>query len=142
MRKNSFILHLLLFIGIEIVFVFLLFRELPETNLMTLIGVLHTSYRAVLVLAGRIREKRATKRRHKFSATYLPILYHVFIHVYATLFAVQQQVNELHHEHELQRIVAGSLLLGVLIFWGEWLLHKKYHCDHHHHKVHKYCKEA
>jgi hypothetical protein len=48
---SRFGLHLLVFIIIEVIFVLILFRELPETNLITLIGILHTSYWLILLFA-------------------------------------------------------------------------------------------
>ncbi len=48
---SRFGLHLLVFILIEVIFVLILFRELPETNLITLIGLLHTSYWLILLFA-------------------------------------------------------------------------------------------
>ena len=48
---SRFGLHLLVFILIEVIFVLILFRELPETNLITLIGILHTSYWMILLFA-------------------------------------------------------------------------------------------
>lgn len=92
---------------IEIIFVLLLFRELPETNLITLIGILHTSYWIVLLLAGWLREY-LHKVRQKFLATYLPVLYHLVTHLYAGRAAVEmhaEEVGELHTEHELPWIV-------------------------------------
>jgi hypothetical protein len=50
-KLKSFLLHLGLFALIEIIFVLIVFREFPQTNLLTLIGVLHTSYRGVILLA-------------------------------------------------------------------------------------------
>jgi len=104
-KTIAFFLHLGLFVVVEMVFVFLLFREFPETNLLTLIGVLHTSYRLILLVAWWMREKRATKVRHKFLATYLPIVYHVGIHIYAGIFAVQEHANQFYQEHEFVRII-------------------------------------
>jgi hypothetical protein len=31
------------------------------------------------------------------------------------------------------------LLFGVLIYIGEYLLHRKFHCDTHHHIAHEQC---
>ncbi len=145
MKKSfhNFWRHLLVFMLIEIIFVLLLFRELPETNLITLIGVLHTSYWVILLLAGWLREY-LHKVRQKFLATYLPVLYHLVTHLYAGRAAVEmhaEEVGELHAEHELPWMIGGALLLGILIFAGEWMLHRKLHCDTHHQKAHAHCHD-
>ena len=99
---SRFGLHLLVFITIEIIFVLILFRELPETNLITLIGILHTSYWIILLWAGRLRERMHTARQ-KALCTYLPVLYHLFIHLYAGRAAIEMHHEEAgHHDaHEL-----------------------------------------
>jgi hypothetical protein len=126
------------------VFVLLLFRELPETNLITLIGLLHTSYRAVLLVAGWLRSY-LHRVWQKFLATYIPILYHLFTHLYAGWMAVsmqQEKVGEIHDAHELPWMIGGALLLGVLIFVGEWMLHRNMHCATHHQKAHQHCHDG
>jgi len=90
---KQFLLHLGLFAVIEIIFVLIIFREFPQTNLLTLIGVLHTSYRGVVVLAGWLREKYAHFVRQKFLCTYLPVLYHVIIHVYVGIETVHEMTE-------------------------------------------------
>lgn len=82
---------------------FLLFRELPETNLITLIGVLHTSYRAVLLFAGWLREYLHHVWQ-KFLATYLPVMYHLFIHLYAGRAAIEMHEDEVGHIHTEQEL--------------------------------------
>lgn len=146
MKKNIhyFGLHLLSFVVIEIIFVFLLFRELPETNLITLIGILHTSYWAVLLFAWWVREY-LHQVWQKFLATYVPVLYHLFVHLYAGRAAVsmhEAEVGELHSEHDLPWMIGGAVLLGLLIFAGEYVLHRKLHCDTHHTKAHQHCHDG
>ena len=140
---SRFGLHLLVFIIIEVIFVLILFRELPETNLITLIGILHTSYWLILIFAWRLREKMYNVRK-KALCSYLPVLYHLFIHLYAGRAAIEmhhEEVGHVHDEHELVRMIAWAVLLWVLIFVGEYLLHRKLHCDSHHEKAHKHCHD-
>lgn len=140
---KNFGTHLLVFIGIEVLFVILLFRELPETNLITLIGVLHTSYWIILLFAWRLRERMHSVRQ-KALCTFLPVIYHVFIHLYAWRAALEmhhEKAGHAHDEHELGRMIAGAVLLWVLIFVGEYLLHRKLHCDSHHDKTHQHCHD-
>ncbi len=90
---SRFGLHLTVFVLIEVIFVLLLFRELPETNLITLIGILHTSYWIMLLFAGWLREKSHFVRQ-KACCTYVPVLYHLFIHLYAGRIAIEMHHNE------------------------------------------------
>lgn len=145
MKKNlsHFWLHLLVFIGIETLFVFVLFRELPETNLITLIGLLHTSYWLILLFAWWLRE-RMHNVWQKALCTFLPVVYHLFTHLYAGWIAIEMQHAaqwNSHDEHELGWIIAGACFLWILIFIGEYLLHRKIHCDSHHAKTHAHCHD-
>jgi len=140
---SRFGLHLLVFIVIEVIFVLILFRELPETNLITLIGVLHTSYWIILLLAWRLRERMKIVRQ-KALCTFLPLAYHLFIHLYAGRAAIEMHHEEtwIHHdEHDIVWMIAGAMLLWILIFIGEYLLHRKIHCDSHHSTANKYCHD-
>lgn len=42
-------------------------------------------------------------------------------------------------EHSILWMVIATIALGILIFIGEWLLHKKEHCDVCHSETHKHC---
>lgn len=140
-----FLSHLSLFVLIEIIFVLIIFREFPETNLLTLIGVLHTSYRGVILLAWWLREKYAHRVRQRFLCTYVPVLYHVIIHVYAgieTVHEMTEHVEEHHHdEHSVTWLLVGTIAAWVLIALGEYRLHRTAHCDTHHAKLHAHCHD-
>jgi len=131
----SLLKHILVFIVIEIIFVLILFKEFPETNLLSLIGILHTSYRWVLILFARLRQV-VTLVRQKFTCTYVPILYHVGIHVYIWRATLE---THNHDEHSLMWIIAGAIWLWVLIAAGEWYLHRALHCQTHHSHTHYHC---
>lgn len=133
---QSFLKHLWIFLIIEIIFVLLLFRELPETSLYTLIGILHLSYRLILVIAGRVRN-RVTRIWQKFICTYLPIIYHLAVHLYVGWAAVEAHGDE----HNLTWLIVWALLLWGLIWGGEWYLHRALHCQTHHVSAHKHCQD-
>ena len=141
---KSFFSHLALFALIEIIFVLIIFREFPETSLFTLIGLLHTSYRWIVLLAWRLREKYTHLVRQKFLCTYLPVLYHVVIHIYIgiqTVHEMSEYSGEHHDAHSMPWLIVGTLSAGVLIALGEYWLHRTRHCDTHHISAHKHCHD-
>lgn len=137
-NRKSFLQHLLFFVIIEVIFVIVLFRELPETNRFTLIGVLHTSYWWILLVAWWIREK-VHKVRQKFLCSYIPLLYHVFVHVWVSVAALEELSH--HDEHSLPRLISWWVLLGWLIWLWEWRLHRSVHCETHHQTAHAHCHD-
>ena len=136
---TNFLKHLWLFLLVEIIFVFLVFREFPPFNLLTLTGILHTSYRAIILWAWILREYFHTVWK-KFLATYIPLVYHVFIHLYVGFETVEQLGKE--HENESISIIIATILVGALIAYGEYRLHRKDHCDTHHLRTHKHCHDT
>jgi len=96
-NRTSFLLHLLLFVAVEVIFVFILFRELPETNLLSAIGIGHISYWLIILFAGAIRE-HLHHVRQRFLATYLPIVYHVVVHLWIGVETIH--AGEIHREGE------------------------------------------
>jgi len=132
--------HLLLFVGLELVFVFLLFREFPGFWLWSALGVGHTTYRLVVVIAWLLRE-RLTYVWQRFLATYLPLLFHFVIHLWVGVETLEFAHEHIHQAEDLWLIV-WIIGLGVLIFVWEYLLHRTSHCDHHHWRVHKDCDRA
>lgn len=74
-------LHILLFVLIEILFVFAVLHEFPEVSLFEKLGIVHISYWIILIGAGFWREK-LQKYWQKFLATYLPVVYHMLGHIY------------------------------------------------------------
>lgn len=142
---KNFVYHLGLFALIEIIFVLIIFREFPETNLLTLIGILHTSYWGVILLAWWLREKYAHHVWQKFFCTYVPVVYHVFIHIYAGIETVHQMtehVGEHHDEHSMTWLIVGTVSAWVLIALGEYRLHRTTHCETHHISAHKHCHDG
>lgn len=142
---KNFIYHLGIFALVEIIFVLIIFREFPETNLLTLIGVLHTSYRWVILLAWWLREKYAHRVRQKFLCTYLPVLYHVIIHIYAWVITVEEMsehIGEHHDEHSMTWLIVGTVSAWILIALWEYRLHRTRHCDTHHISAHTHCHDG
>ena len=130
--------HLLLFVAIEILFVFVVLHEFPEVSLFEKMGIVHISYWIILLLAGVRREQLHTYRK-RFLATFVPVVYHMIGHIYVGYATIESVENNTHNEHSLAWIVVATIALGVLIFVGERLLHRKLHCDHCHQSVHKHC---
>lgn len=133
--------HMLVFIIIEILFVFAVLHEFPEVSLFEKLGIVHISYWLILIAAGFWREK-LQKYRQKFLATYLPVVYHMLGHIYIWYATIESVEAHSHwDEHSLLWIVLATISLGVLIFVGEWLLHRKTHCDHCHQDAHAHCED-
>jgi len=139
---RSFVYHLSLFIIIEILFVLIIFRELPTTNLLSLIWILHTSYRLAILLAWWLREQYTRRVWQKFLCTYLPVLYHVFIHVYISIVTLHEMTDEHHDEHSMTWLIVGTVSVWVLIALGEYWLHRTTHCETHHISAHKHCHDG
>lgn len=140
MFKNwkSFALHVLLFVVVEVLFVVILFREFPETHLLSIVGIAHASYWLVVVVAWLVREQ-VRHIRQRFLATYIPIVYHVVVHLRVGAEVIH--AGEEHRAGEDIWIIIWALVAWVVILWGEILLHRKYHCDTHHTIAHKHCEE-
>jgi hypothetical protein len=142
MKKKLFSLisHLLVFIAIEILFVLAVLHEFPEIGLFEKIGIVHTSYWGLLIIAGLRREK-LHKYRQKFLATYIPVVYHIAGHIYVGMITVETMDEHAHDEHSTIWMIIATIVLGIFIFVGERLLHRKYHCDTCHVEAHKHCHE-
>jgi len=138
MKKKliSRISHLLLFIVIELLFVFLILRELPSVSLFSLIWIVHLVYRASIILAGIVRES-LHKLRQKIIASYFPILLHVAGHILVIFKTVEHVHEHSHEKHNIIWLIVTTISVGALIVLWEWLLHRKIHCDHCHHKFHE-----
>lgn len=130
--------HFVAFIWIEVIFVVVLFRELPETNFISLLWVLHASYWCVILLFGWIREF-AHRVRQKFLCTYIPLLYHVAVHIFASYIALEKFWH--HEEHNIYWLISWWLLLWGLIWLWEWRLHRSIHCETHHKSAHTHCHD-
>lgn len=136
-QLKSFFQHLILFVLIEVLFIFILFRELPETNILSAIGIWHSIYWVVLLLAAFWREK-THKVWQRFLATYTPVVAHLVMHLW--VWVITLETYDIHaHEEEGGWLILWVIMLGVLIYRGEWLLHRNIHCETHHHKAHSHC---
>lgn len=133
--------HILLFVLIEILFVFVVLHEFPEVGLFEKIGVVHISYWILVIGAGFWREK-LHKYWQKFLATYLPVVYHMAGHIYVGYVTIQSvEAHTPGTEHNLWWLIWATVSLWILIFVGEWLLHRKTHSDHCHQDVHAHCED-
>lgn len=140
--KNYF-WHLWVFILVEILFVLVIFRHFPTPSLLTLVGVLHLIYRWMVLVAWRLRETYAHLVRQKFLCTYVPIVYHVLMHLYVGWATIDHMTDHLHeHDHEMEWIIIGTVIAWVLIALGEYWLHRTMHCTTHHTKAHAHCHDG
>lgn len=129
-------MHLWLFLLVEIVFVVIIFREFPPFNLLTLAGILHTSYWIVVLIAWLIRNS-IQELWKKIVITYFPIVFHVVIHIYMWIISIEDMHEHgIRHENELLRIVIGSLVAWFIIWFWEYLLHQKEKLEDHHRLYH------
>jgi hypothetical protein len=113
-QLKSYTFHLLLFVAIEIIFVFVLFREIPETNIFSAIGIGHTLYRIILLIAGFVRE-RSKRVWQRFLATYMPVVAHLVIHFWVGVETLHAHEGE-HHDETIW-LLLGVIAVGVLIYW-------------------------
>lgn len=104
---KNFAQHLGIFLVVEIIFVFIIFREFPSVSLLTMTGLLHLSYWIIVIVAGVIRERYAHRVWQKFLCTYLPLIYHVLIHIYMGMetIHVMEETGHHHDEHSLTWII-------------------------------------
>lgn len=138
-KAQSFFSHLLLFMVVEIIFIFLLFHEFPHIDVFSALGIGHVVYRATVLIAGTLRVRLQSVRK-RFLADYLPVVVHFAVHVGAGVIAFEAHADEAWHEpHNTMRILIGMMGLGILIYRWELLLHRKYHCDTHHTHAHQDC---
>ena len=95
-------------------------------------------------MAWWLREKYAHRVWQKFLCTYLPVLYHVIIHIYAgieTVHEMTEHAGEHHDEHSMTWLIVGTASAWILIAFGEYRLHRTTHCETHHVSAHKHCHD-
>lgn len=140
MKINSFLKHLLIFICIEIVFVFLIFREWPETNIFTVTGIGHLIYWVIVIGAWILREKTIHVWQ-KFLCTYVPIVAHLVLHIYIGAEILHAHGDgEVHHDEEVWLYI-WVVVAGILIYLWETWLHRTNHCATHHQDAHTRCHD-
>jgi len=141
---KDFLLHLLFFALVEVIFALIIFREIPSGNAFTLMGLLHVSFWAIIFIAWWLREKYAHRVWQKFLCTYLPVLYHVIIHVYVGMITVHEMTEhagEHHDEHSMTWLIVGTISAWVLIAFWEYRLHRTTHCETYHISAHAHCHD-
>lgn len=137
-RLISSLLHILLFVLVEIAFVFIILREFPEISFFEELWIIHLSYWFLIFVAWYLRES-INNYKARFLATYVPVVFHIIWHIYLWEEALHQ-VESHAHTSEFW-LVVSTIILWIFIFAWEYLLHKRYHCESHHAKAHKHCKE-
>ena len=127
--------HLLLYVVIEVFFVLLIFHEIPHIDILSSIGLWHLSYWFVMIFFGVVR-KYVHHVWQRFVATYFPLLFHVVVHLWIGAELIESYQR---NDGSILWIIFSVIILGILIYIGELLLHRKYHCDSHHGSLHKDC---
>lgn len=144
MKKNIFT-YLLLFIVIEALLIFIVFREIPHVSLFTTMWILHILFFTSIVICWFFRLK-ATKIRTKFIFTYLPLIFHLINHIIISfwIFYIFNDIiyNHSHDNNEIIWMILSVIFIWIFIFIWEYLIHKKTHCETHHNKVHKKCHDS
>ncbi len=143
MKKNriiSSLLHVLLFVIVEILFVFLILNEFPEVSFFEELWVIHLIYWISIFVAWFLRE-HIKSYIVKFYMTYIPVVFHIAGHLYIWEKTIEQIENQTRIHTSDFWLIISTICLWIFIFIWEYLLHKKYHCEHSHAKVHKHCKE-
>lgn len=134
----SSFLHILVFVIIEISFVFVILHEFPEVSFFEDLWIIHLSYWLFIFIAWYIRES-INNYKVRFFATYSPVVFHIVWHLYLWEETIKH-IEVQSHTTEIW-LVISTIVLWIFIFIWEYLLHKRYHCEHHHAKTHKHCKE-
>ena len=133
--------HIALFFVVEVIFMLLIFHELPSVNVVTLIGIGHLIYWLLIPFFWWLRE-RYHHVWQKFLATYTPIVLHMALHIIVTLEIFHEHTDvgaEHSHEHSLRWLILATILAWWVILRWEYLLHRTRHCETHHGKVHQHC---
>lgn len=141
MKKKSIIsslLHLLLFVIVEIFFVFIILKEFPEVSFFEDLWIIHFIYWISIFVAWYVREN-IKSYQVKFLFSYIPVVFHIVWHLYLWEITLEQ-IDQHSHSSDFWLIVS-TICLWIFIFVWEYLLHRKYHCEHNHDKVHKHCKD-
>lgn len=137
-RLLSSLLHILVFVSIEIAFVFLVLHEFPEISFFEELWIIHLAYWLFIFVAWYLRDIFKNYKT-KFLATYLPVLFHVLGHLY--IWHETIDLIDKSHSHNDLWLIVSTIVLWIFIFIWEYLLHTRYHCETHHDKVHKHCRD-
>lgn len=131
---QSALLHLIIFVFIEVAFVFIVLHEFPNIAFFEWLGILHLVYWIMIIFAGFIREK-LHRFYLKFLATFLPLFIHVLWHVYIGHDALE------HGHISWWWLWWATVILGIFILVGEYILHNYMRYKRHHQKIHKECDD-
>ncbi len=144
MKIKHLFQHIALFVVVEFLFVLLIFREVPSVNVVSFTGIAHLIYWLVIIFFGWLRD-RTQKVWQKFLLTFSPIVLHVLVHGAVTREVFQEHGHHethVHDEHNIWRMIIGSIVAGIVILAGEYLLHRTTHCTTHHQSAHKKCQTS
>lgn len=140
-RLISSLLHIWVFVIIEIAFIFIILHEFPEIGFFEKLWFIHLIYWIFIFIAWYIRENLKSYKT-RFLATYSPVVFHILWHIYIWNITIKTIADNSEHAHNSSFwLTVSTIILWCFILAWEYLIHKKYHCDSHHKKVHKHCKE-
>lgn len=131
---RTFLYHLLLFIGVEVLFVWIVFHEFPGINFYTLLGIGHMVYWLSLPLFAWLRV-RAKTYLMKVVADVVPFVLHSLIHLIPIWFLLDEHHHcehtcSHHHEpHSSWDMVGMTIVILVIICVGEYILHRRQRCS-------------
>lgn len=144
MNKKNLFYYLLWFVAIEIIFLLLIFREVPHIWLFSAIWILHLLFFISIFISWYLRVK-SDNLILKFIYTYTPVVLHLIIHIIVWLWLLHlfEHSHSHHHhdEHEIIWMIIWVIIAWIIIFIWEKLLHNKVHCETHHQKLHKSCHD-
>ena len=126
MKTKKLLLHVILFVVIEILFIWFLFGEIPSVSFFTSIGIGHLLYFISLLAFGylRLRSNNYLVRSMSFL---LPIVLHAIIHVVV----ISDEVHDhcMHHNYDKIYLIVMAIAISCMVIIVEYIFHKKeVHC--------------
>ena len=118
--------HFIFFIVVEIILVWIAFREFPFLELFSVVGIGHLMFYISLLLCAWIRI-HCKKLSLKMLASLCPLLLHMMMHIVALIMEYDHHIS--HHQcdhHGMYYSMIAIVILSVfLIVIVEYVIHKK-----------------
>lgn len=119
---KNFLCHMLFFVAVELLLVYLIFNEWPTTHFFTWLGLSHVIYFISLPFFGwwRINTKKLLS---KIGATISPLILHLIVHLVPFWGEMDHHCHvSCVHEYD---IIWGIVFIAFIIVCGEYFLHRK-----------------
>ena len=94
----TFLKHLWLFVVIELLFVLIIFHEVPSFTVFSIIWIVHIAYFIIVIVAWIVREN-IQSLIGKFFCTYWPIIFHIVGHIYVWYITIEEELKHIHKHH-------------------------------------------